>query len=43
MLLQHLLDGLSKSAIAQCLGVSRRVIYHWLATGQLTGDVDMLA
>ncbi len=41
VLLQHLLDdGLSKTAIAQRLGVSRRVIYHWLATGQLTPDVD---
>jgi transposase len=41
VLLQHLLDdGLSKTAIAQRLGVSRRVIYHWLATGQLGRDVD---
>jgi transposase len=41
VLLQHLLDdGLSKTAIAQRLGVSRRVIYHWLRTGQLTRDVD---
>lgn len=41
VLLQHLLDqGLSKTAIAQRLGVSRRVIYHWLATGQLTRDVS---
>jgi len=41
VLLQHLLDdGLSKTAIAQRLGVSRRVIYHWLKTGQLARDVD---
>ena len=41
VLLQHLLDdGLSKSAIAQRLGVSRRVVYHWIATGQLTRDLD---
>ena len=41
VLLQHLLDeSLSKTAIAQRLGVSRRVIYHWIATGQLTRDVD---
>jgi transposase len=41
MLLQHLLDdGLSKTAIAQRLGVSRRVVHHWIATGQLTRDVD---
>lgn len=36
VLLRHLLDaGLSKTAIAARLGVSRRIIYHWLATGQL--------
>jgi transposase len=41
VLLQHLLDdGLSKSAIAQRLGVSRRAVYHWIATGQLTRDID---
>jgi transposase len=41
VLLQHLLDdGLSKSAIAQRLGVSRRAVYHWIATGQLTRDVE---
>jgi len=31
---------LSKAAIAQRLGVSRRVIYHWIATGQLARDLD---
>jgi len=36
VLLQHLLEeGLSKTAIAARVGVSRRLIYHWLATGQL--------
>ena len=41
VLLQHLLDqGLSKTAIAQRLGVSRRVIYHWIASGQLTRELD---
>ena len=41
VLLQHLLDdGLSKTAIAQRLGVSRRVVHHWIATGQLTRDLD---
>lgn len=40
VLLRHLIDeGLSKTAIAQRLGVSRRVIYHWLATGQLDRDL----
>jgi transposase len=41
VLLQHLLDeGLGKTAIAQRLGVSRGVVYHWIRTGQLTRDVD---
>lgn len=41
VLLQHLLDeGLSKTAIAARLGVSRRVLYYWIATGQLTRDVE---
>lgn len=41
VLLQHLLDdGLPKTAIAQRLGVSRRVVHHWIATGQLTRDLD---
>lgn len=41
VLLQHLLEAQrSKTAIAQRLGVSRRVIYHWIATGQLTRDLD---
>lgn len=40
VLLKHLLDeGLSKTAIAQRLGVSRRVVHHWLATGQLERDL----
>ncbi|MDE3217535.1 MAG: IS21 family transposase [Gemmatimonadota bacterium] len=41
MLLKHLLEeGLSKQAIADRLGVSRRVVYHWLATGQLERDLE---
>ena len=41
VLLQHLLEqGLSKTAIAARLGVSRRVIYYWLATSQLTRELD---
>ena len=41
VLLQHLLDdGLSKRAIAQRLGVSRRVVHYWIATGQLTRDLS---
>lgn len=41
VLLRHYLDlGLSKTAIAHQLGVSRRALYHWLTTGQLDRDVD---
>jgi len=44
VLLRHYLDrGLSKAAIARELGVSRRVLYHWLATGQVDRDLDPAA
>lgn len=40
VLLKHLLDqGLSKSAIARQLGVSRRSVYQWITTGQLERDL----
>lgn len=41
VLLKHLLDaGLTKTAIADQLGVKRRTIHHWIATGQLDRVVD---
>ncbi|SRR5579883_328815 len=41
VLLKHLLEqGVPKTAIAERLGVSRRVIYKWLASGQLDRDVS---
>jgi transposase len=41
VLLRHYLEqGLSKSAIAEKLGVSRRTVYHWIETGQLDREVD---
>ena len=41
VLLKHLLDeGLSKTDIAKRLGVSRRVVHHWIATGQLERDLE---
>lgn len=41
VLLQHYLDlGLSKTAIAQQLGLSRRTIHYWVATGQLDRELD---
>ena len=42
VLLTHLLEqGLSKAAIAERLGVSRRVVYHWISTGQLARDLSV--
>lgn len=44
VLLKHLLEeGLSKTAIAERVGVSRRTVYHWLATGQLDRDLSVPA
>ena len=43
VLLRHLLEeGLPKTEIAARLGVSRRLVYHWIATGQLDQDVAAL-
>jgi transposase len=44
MLLRHYLDdGLSKAAIAERIGVSRRTVHHWITSGQLDRDVDAAA
>lgn len=41
VLLKHLVgQKISKAAIARQLGVSRRIIYYWLATGQLERDLQ---
>lgn len=41
VLLKHLLDqGLSQTAIARQLGVSRRSVCHWIATGQLERELS---
>src|SRR5512147_2941768 len=41
VLLRHYLErGLSKAEIARELGVARRTVYHWIATGQLERDLD---
>lgn len=40
VLKEYLDQGLSKTAIARRLGVSRRLIYHWLASGQLARDLS---
>jgi transposase len=33
-------QGLSKAAIAERVGVSRRTLYYWLARGELVGDAE---
>jgi transposase len=39
--LRHYLErGLSKAEIARELGVARRAVYHWIATGQLERELD---
>src|SRR2546422_2993513 len=41
VLLKDYLDqGLSKTAIAERLGISRRTVYHWITTHQLERDLD---
>jgi transposase len=41
VLLRHYLEqGLTKAEIARTLNVSRRTVYHWLATGQLERELD---
>lgn len=41
VLLRHYLEqGLTKTAIAEKLGVSRRTMYHWIKTGELDRHLD---
>ena len=41
VLLRHYLArGLSKAEVARELGISRRTVYHWIATGQLDRELD---
>ncbi|MFP5307636.1 MAG: IS21 family transposase [Gammaproteobacteria bacterium] len=41
MLLRHYLEqGLSKAEVARQIGISRRTVYHWIATGQLDRELD---
>ena len=37
---EYLEQGLSKSATARLLGISRRTIYNWIASGELERDPD---
>ena len=38
LLVHYLEQGLSKSAIAERLGIDRRTIHRWIAAGQLARD-----
>jgi transposase len=41
VLLRHYVEqGLTQTAIAEKLGVSRRTVYHWIDTGQLDRDLE---
>jgi transposase len=41
VLLRHYLEqGLTKAELARTLGVSRRIVYHWIETGQLERELD---
>lgn len=41
VLLRHYLEqGLSKAAVAQRLGISRRTVYYWVESGQLDRELD---
>ncbi len=40
LLREYLEQGWSKSDLAEKLGVSRRTIYHWIASGHLERDAD---
>lgn len=44
VLLRHYLEqGVTKTELARRFGISRRTIYHWIATGQLDRDLDVNA
>ena len=40
LLRHHLERGLTETAIARELGISRRTVYHWIKTGQLDRELD---
>ena len=40
LLREYLEQGWSKTAVAEKLGISRRTVYQWIATGQMDRDLD---
>src|SRR5262245_2919613 len=40
LLREYLDQGLSKTALAAKLGISRRTVHHWIETGQLERELD---
>ncbi|MEM1202654.1 MAG: helix-turn-helix domain-containing protein [Acidobacteriota bacterium] len=40
LLREYLDQGLSKTELAEKLGISRATSYHWIQTGQLDRDLD---
>ena len=40
LLREYLQERLTKAALADKLGISRRTIYQWIETGQLDRDLD---
>jgi hypothetical protein len=40
LLREYLQDGWSKTELATKLGIGRRTIHYWIATGQLDRELD---
>ncbi len=40
LLREYMEQGWSRSSLAEKLGVSRHMIYHWVTTGHLDRDLD---
>ena len=40
LLREYLAQGLTKTALAEKLGISRRTIHHWIDTSRLDRDLD---
>jgi len=40
LLRHHLEQGMTRTALAERVGISRRTFYHWVKTGQLDRDLD---